>query len=315
MANLADPAIQDFAGLITDSIDEMNALLENDSLSDFQRKRFEGMRKRLNNLLSRVKDVNDKTNPETMAEYFQSTANETISMISDFGFDESSFSALNEDSLRILTGQPSTPPIGEIADHIVGNTSDPTMRKLQIQTAAETLLKGEGQRDFQQRLMGLMDSKGIIPPSPFGDRPLGYAEMVSRTVFAEVRRIQTRERAAKAGIEYGQISFHGSSDPCRFAEGVVFTWGEKKPGFPTYAEVVAINPHLFHPNCRHTTVNYIPDLVDDNDAKAAKNHTDAFNQYAALSEDERDRMRLDALGDARAENADSWDSSATEEGV
>lgn len=317
---MADPNAQGIVNLIELALrakEEIEAVLSNPKLKPFHRERFKNILRNLDRIIDKAENPQDSMKPETLAEAFNIQADQTAALAAEAGFDLADFGAINEDALAIVTGQPADPPIAEATQVIIGRTEPGELRNLQVSIAAEILLKGGSQADFQARMEEEIAKRGIVPPEPFADRPVGYSEMVARTVFAEIQRARTEQRGRNAGIETGQVTIHGARDACRFSEGLVFTWdwAPRRKGFPTESEIKQFNPHFGHPNCKHGLVNYMADFVDEADAKDAARAAAEWKRYTSMSEAEREEAVKAANKEAADAMADAWDGEATEEGV
>lgn len=312
-----DPGIVNLLELSLSIREELAAAASNHSLKPFQKERLERLIRNLDTIIDRAENPGDDLSPEALAEGVNTVNDKAVALVAEYGFDMDSFAAINEDALAIVTGQPADPGIGLASEIIIGRVEPGLLRNLQMNIAAEVLLMGGGQRDYQERLLAEMERQGIAPPESFTDAPVRYAEMVSRTLFGELQRARTEQRARSAGIQFGQISDHGALDGCRFSEGVVFTWpwASRAKGYPTRDEVRARNPHLFHPNCKHVEVNYVPDLVDEQDRLHAERAAADWNKFSSMSDEERAAAIKAANNEARDAMAEAWDGEATEEGA
>lgn len=313
MADPSNPNIVNFLEIALEAKSELEAAAANKDLSDFQKNRFKKLGADLDRVIARLQDPADETPPEQLAEFYQGIGDEAVGFASEIGFEVDDFSALNEDAFSIVTGQPADPGIGIATDIIVGREEPGPLRNAQLEAAAKVLLTGGGTNAFIAELQRIMEEKGIEPPANYAGRPLGYAEMVSRTLFAEIQRARAEDRGKAAGTDLGQISIHGARDACRFFEGVIFSYSGATKGYPTLASIKS-SGHIFHPNCKHSTTNVVPALWDKADLDAG---TKAGKDFQALLDKGPDAMKA-AFNAANAEAAkamkDAWDSTATEEG-
>lgn len=90
--------------------------------------------------------------------------------------------------------------------------------------------------------------------------PEAYAQVITRTTTANVRREAQYERMDEYGLDLIQISSHADARPgCAPYQGNVYSLNGKTPGYPLLSETSYGEPDgIFGINCRHTSTVYTP---------------------------------------------------------
>lgn len=90
--------------------------------------------------------------------------------------------------------------------------------------------------------------------------PEAYAQTITRTTMANVRREAQYERMDEYGLDLIQISSHADARPgCAPYQGRVYSLNGKTPGYPLLSETSYGEPDgIFGINCRHTSTIYTP---------------------------------------------------------
>ena len=90
--------------------------------------------------------------------------------------------------------------------------------------------------------------------------PEAYAQTITRTTIANVRREAQFERMDEYGLDLIQISSHADARPgCAPYQGNVYSLNGKTPGYPLLSETSYGEPDgIFGINCRHTSTIYTP---------------------------------------------------------
>ena len=154
----------------------------------------------------------------------------------------------------------------------------------QIQANASTaLLSGVDTRiGVSQRMLNEFAQKGI---TTFVDKSgrhwdLGsYAEMCARTVSSHAALQGHIQRQEEVGEDLVKVSSIGTTCPiCMPWQGVVLSISGKSPKYHSLDE--AKSAGLFHPNCKHTLLMYIPELDDgtENEGKVEPSPVDVTSK-------------------------------------
>lgn len=86
-----------------------------------------------------------------------------------------------------------------------------------------------------------------------------YTEMVTNTVCQECERAALTNRLMERGDEFVKITDHAEEcDLCKPWEGKVLSLTGATEGYQTLND--ALDAGLFHPNCSHAAVPYIPEI-------------------------------------------------------
>lgn len=90
--------------------------------------------------------------------------------------------------------------------------------------------------------------------------PEAYAQTITRTTTANVRREAQYERMDEYGLDLIQISSHADARPgCAPYQGNVYSLNGKTQGYPLLSETSYGEPDgIFGINCRHTSTVYTP---------------------------------------------------------
>ncbi len=90
--------------------------------------------------------------------------------------------------------------------------------------------------------------------------PEAYAQVITRTTTANVRREAQYERMDEYGLDLIQISSHADARPgCAPYQGKVYSLNGKTKGYPLLSETSYGEPDgIFGINCRHTSTVYTP---------------------------------------------------------
>jgi len=90
--------------------------------------------------------------------------------------------------------------------------------------------------------------------------PEAYAQVITRTTTANVRREAQFERMDEYGLDLIQVSSHADARPgCAPYQGKVYSLNGKTEGYPLLSETSYGEPDgLFGCNCRHTSTIYTP---------------------------------------------------------
>ena len=163
--------------------------------------------------------------------------------------------------------------VSRLAGEIKSKTSQADMKILRstIDSYREVIAKGSKQvltgtevrlKATQQALNEFAD-KGI---TSFVDKAgrrwdmATYAEMSTRTTVGRAAIQGHIDRQTARGRDLVKISNHSRSCPlCSPWEGKVLSLTGKTPGYVTLDTAMAQG--LFHPNCKHTLVGYVPGLT------------------------------------------------------
>ena len=156
----------------------------------------------------------------------------------------------------------------------------------QVMSNATTgLLSGTDTRiQASQKMLNEFASKGI---TSFVDKSgrnwdlSSYAEMCARTVSAHAALQGHIDRQIEVGEDLVKVSSIGTTCPiCQRWQGVVLSISGKSPKYHSLEE--AKSSGLFHPNCKHTLVMYIPEL-DDGTEHEGKNEPSPIDMYSESS--------------------------------
>lgn len=154
-------------------------------------------------------------------------------------------------------------------NHLLDNASFQVLRKSndvyqQVMAHATTgLLAGTDTRiQASQKMLNEYASKGI---TTFVDKAgrnwdlSSYAEMCARTVGSHAALQGHIDRQIEVGEDLVKVSSIGTTCPiCQRWQGVVLSISGNSPKYHSLDE--AKSSGLFHPNCKHTLVMYVPGL-------------------------------------------------------
>lgn len=154
-------------------------------------------------------------------------------------------------------------------NHLLDNASFQVLRKSndayqQVMAHATTgLLAGTDTRiQASQKMLNEYASKGI---TTFVDKAgrnwdlSSYAEMCARTVGSHAALQGHIDRQIEVGEDLVKVSSIGTTCPiCQRWQGVVLSISGNSPKYHSLGE--AKSSGLFHPNCKHTLVMYVPEL-------------------------------------------------------
>lgn len=144
----------------------------------------------------------------------------------------------------------------------VGTTLSDSLRRLQLETVILGELKAESIEERAARIEKALHDGLVELPEKWRGSVESYAEMVARTTLAEASRALTMAQAQAAGIEIFQVPVVGAVDACGAFEGrLVSVDGTGEGVSMSLAELYALRPLIFHPNCRHRLQPWVRELA------------------------------------------------------
>lgn len=168
------------------------------------------------------------------------------------------FARLHTESIQIL-GENIVMRYDEVLQ-TVGRRADDFFRQAGLLSLQEATALGTDRRSASRLMVQQLKEKGItgFVDARGTEWSLGtYAEMHARTVSRECTNLGTQNRLRERGHDLVQVSDHGGAcEKCAPWEGEILSISGESSEYPSVAEAEADG--LFHPNCVHVLVPWIP---------------------------------------------------------
>ena len=153
----------------------------------------------------------------------------------------------------------------------VGTLWSEELRRMQLDNLILSSIEGEGIPERRQRIIDSINRGEAKMPDGWKGSVESYAEMVARTNMAEAARKTTMARAVAAGVELFQVSVHGATDACGAFEGRIYgPTGNEEGVSGKVSDILASRPWIWHPNCRHQLLPFIPSIASKSRLAAAE---------------------------------------------
>lgn len=161
--------------------------------------------------------------------------------------------------------------------------ADDAYQKVMAHATTGLLAGTDTRRQTSQKMLNEFASKGI---TTFVDKAgrnwdlSSYAEMAARTVGSHAALQGHIDRQVEVGEDLVKVSTIGTTCPiCQRWQGVVLSISGNSPKYHSVEEARASG--LFHPNCKHTLLMFIPDLDGEGkvEPEAYNPNTQSSKQY------------------------------------
>lgn len=162
--------------------------------------------------------------------------------------------------------------------------ADDAFQQIQAQATTGLLAGTDTRRQASQKMLNQFAAKGI---TSFVDKAgrnwdlSSYAEMAARTVGSHAALQGHIDRQVEVGEDLVKVSKIGTTCPiCQRWQGVVLSISGNHPKYHSLESAKAAG--LFHPNCKHTLMMYIPEL-DDGTSREGKVEPDKYDETTQSS--------------------------------
>lgn len=168
------------------------------------------------------------------------------------------------------------------------------LRNAHTQVLIESLANRESWRQRSERLEAAIRKGDIEIPEGWKGTVESYADVAARASFANAARNASMASAADLGIEIFQVSLHGAIDGCGAFEGRLVSLSGKGEGVVmSVAELQAMAPLIYHPQCSHRLMPYMSKYATDKQ-KAALRYAgeNPLPDVSSIEEMQREAQRL-----------------------
>lgn len=215
-------------------------------------------------------------------------------------------SSLNRRELQLLA-ENTADQLTE-ANHLFGRRTMDTVRDIDMKVVSEGLV---GSRDtpneIKKKLVEELESEGMqfVPSSDGRQMDLrSYSEMVARTTPREAANLGSIETTKQLGHDLVKCTETATCCAiCGALMGRIFSISGEDTRFPALSEVHGFNKgfHTIHPNCKHSFVPVVWDLLTDEEQAEA-----LAKASQALDYDQRTAAQIEAYNSKQAEKRKLW---------